>query len=75
MKLNANAFGLAVGVVLGLVSFVATLFSLWFGAGQTITMLVPVDGGTLVFYVNHSFVDRWSGPGFTAGARPIFWGP
>jgi hypothetical protein len=46
--------------------FYATQF---LGAGQTITALVPVAAGTLVFYVNHSFVDRWSGPGFTAGAK------
>jgi hypothetical protein len=46
--------------------FYATQF---LGAGQTITALVPVVGGTLVFYVNHSFVDRWSGPEFTVGAK------
>ncbi len=46
--------------------FYATQF---LGAGQTITALVPVDAGTLAFYINHSFVDRWSGPGFTAGAK------
>lgn len=46
--------------------FYATQF---LGAGQTITALVPVVEGTLVFYVNHSFVDRWSGPEFTVGAK------
>jgi hypothetical protein len=46
--------------------FYATQF---LGAGQTLTALVSVDGGTLVFYVNHSFVDRWSGPGFATGAK------
>ena len=39
------------------------------GAGQTIMTLVPVDAGTLVLYINHSFVDRWSGPAFTTGAK------
>jgi hypothetical protein len=46
--------------------FYATQF---LGAGQTLTALVPVAGGTLVFYANHSFVDRWSGPAFTTGAK------
>jgi hypothetical protein len=46
--------------------FYATQF---LGAGQTLTALVPVSEGTLVFYVNHSFVDRWSGSGFAAGAK------
>jgi hypothetical protein len=31
--------------------------------------LIQVQEGTLAFYVNHSFVDRWSGPGFTTGAK------
>lgn len=39
MKLDAKAFGLATGVVLGLAGLVATLFSLWWGGGQTITVL------------------------------------
>jgi hypothetical protein len=69
MKLNANAFGLAVGVVLGLVSFVATLFSLWFGAGQTITVLAAAYFGYswsilgafigLVWGVIYGFVTGW----------------
>ncbi len=46
--------------------FYATQFP---SADQTITALVPVAAGTLVLYVNHSFVDRWSGPGFAAGAK------
>ena len=41
--------------------------SQFLAAGQTITALIPVDAGTLVFYVNHSFVDRWSGPEFAQG--------
>ena len=43
--------------------------SQFLAAGQTITALIPVDAGTLVIYVNHSFVDRWSGPGFASGAK------
>ena len=45
MRLNAKAFGLACGVVLGLAGFVATLFSMWFGAGYTITTLAAVYFG------------------------------
>jgi hypothetical protein len=43
--------------------------SQFLGAGQTVIALVPVEEGTLVVYVNHSFVDRWSGPAFTVGAK------
>jgi len=39
MRLDARAFGLSCGIVLGLAGFVATLFSLWWGGGQTITVL------------------------------------
>ena len=31
--------------------------------------MVPVQEGTLVFYVNHTFVDRWTGPSFATGAK------
>ena len=49
--------------------FYATQF---LGAGQTLTALVPVREGTLVAYVNHSFVDRWTGPGVgTPGKRKV----
>ena len=46
--------------------FYATQF---LGAGQTVTALVPVEEGTLAIYVNHSFVDRWTGPSFGTGAK------
>jgi hypothetical protein len=46
--------------------FYATQF---LGAGQTLTTLIPVQEGTLAFYVNHTFVDRWTGPGFSAAAK------
>jgi hypothetical protein len=46
--------------------FYATQF---LGAGQTVTALVPVEEGTLALYVNHTFVDRWTGPGFAAGTK------
>ncbi len=39
------------------------------GGGQTVTAMVPVQEGTLVFYVNHTFVDRWTGPSFATGAK------
>ncbi|MBW2390373.1 MAG: hypothetical protein JRG89_18370 [Deltaproteobacteria bacterium] len=44
--------------------FYATEF---FAAGQTLTGIIPVQEGTLFFYVNHSFVDRWKG--FGTGAK------
>lgn len=40
--------------------FYATQF---IAAGQTLTAIMPVQEGTLFFYVNHSFVDRWKGLG------------
>jgi hypothetical protein len=46
--------------------FYATQF---LGAGQTVTALVPVQEGTLAFYVNNTSVDRWTGPSFGAGAK------
>jgi hypothetical protein len=46
--------------------FYATQF---LGAGQTVTALVPVEEGTLAFYVNQTFVDRWTGPGFSTGTK------
>ncbi|MGD2218511.1 MAG: hypothetical protein PVJ64_17265 [Gemmatimonadales bacterium] len=69
MKLNAKAFGLACGVVLGLAGFVATLFSMWFGAGYTITTLAAVYFGyswsfigallALVWGLIYGFVGGW----------------
>ncbi len=48
-------------------------YASWFmGAGQAIALRISVEEGTLFAYVDHSFVDRWSGPGFTtAGKRKI----
>lgn len=46
--------------------FYATQF---LGAGQTVIGLIPVQEGTLALYVNHSYVDRWTGPGFATGAK------
>jgi hypothetical protein len=40
--------------------FYATEF---FASGQTLAAIMPVQEGTLFFYVNHSFVDRWRGIG------------
>jgi hypothetical protein len=69
MKLNAKALGLACGVVLGLAGFVATLFSMWFGAGYTITTLAAVYFGyswsfvgailALVWGLIYGFVGGW----------------
>jgi hypothetical protein len=69
MKLNAKAFGLACGVVLGLAGFVATLFSMWFGAGYTITTLAAVYFGyswsfigallALIWGLIYGFVFGW----------------
>lgn len=69
MRLNAKAFGLACGVVLGLAGFVATLFSIWFGAGYTITTLAAVYFGyswsfvgallALVWGLIYGFIGGW----------------
>ncbi len=69
MKLNAKAFGLACGVTLGAAGFVATLFSLWFGAGYTINALAAVYFGyswsfigallALVWGLIYGFVGGW----------------
>ncbi len=60
MRLDPKAFGLSCGVVLGLAGFVATLFSLWWGGGQTITVLAAV-------YFGYS----WS---FMGGLLALVWG-
>jgi hypothetical protein len=60
MKLNATAFGVACGAVLGLASLGATLLSLWRGAGYTITTLAGA-------YFGYS----WSLVGAFIG---LFWG-
>lgn len=60
MKLNATAFGLACGAILGLASFVATCLSLWRGAGYTITTVAGA-------YFGYS----WSLLGAFIG---LFWG-
>ena len=69
MKLEAKWFGLACGVVLGVVGFVGTLLSLWFGQGQTITLLSAFYAGyswsfigsllALVLGVIYGFVGGW----------------
>ncbi len=69
MRLSATAFGLACGVVLGLAGLVATLFSLWFGAGYTISALAAVYFGyswsflgallALVWGLIYGFIGGW----------------
>jgi hypothetical protein len=44
MKLRARALGLAVGVLMGVVYFVAVLYSLWFGNGQKIFYFIWYPG-------------------------------
>ncbi len=44
MKLRIRAFGLALGIVVGLGFFVAILFSLWHGQGVTFSQIKPVLG-------------------------------
>lgn len=45
MRLEATAFGAATGLTLGLGGFLATLFSLWWGGGNTITLLAAIYAG------------------------------
>ena len=69
MRLDAKAFGLACGVVLGLAGFAATLFSLWWGGGHTITVLAAVYFGyswsfmgallALVWGLIYGFIGGW----------------
>ncbi|UCC73504.1 MAG: hypothetical protein JSV86_02790 [Gemmatimonadota bacterium] len=69
MRLSAMAFGLASGVLLALAGFVATLFSMWFGAGYTINVLAAVYFGyswsfvgallALVWGFVYGFVGGW----------------
>ncbi len=69
MKLDAKAFGLACGIVMGLLGFVATLFSLWRGAGYTITSLAAIYFGyswsfigallALVWGLIYGFIGGW----------------
>ncbi len=37
--------------------------------GQTVAALLPVQEGTLLFDIYRTWVDRWTGPGFTVGAK------
>lgn len=60
MRLDPKAFGIATGSVLGLAGFVATLFSLWRGAGYTITALAGI-------YIGYS----WS---FVGAIVALAWG-
>lgn len=60
MRIDAKAFGLACGTVLGVASVLATVFSLWRGAGQTIGVLSAV-------YFGYS----WS---YTGAVVALIWG-
>jgi hypothetical protein len=60
MRLDAKAFGLACGIVVGIAGFLATLFSLQRGAGQTISVLSAAYFGY-----------TWS---FTGALLAIVWG-
>ena len=60
MKLNATAFGLACGTVLGIAGLVATLLSLWRGGGYTISTLAGA-------YIGYS----WS---LLGAFIALFWG-
>lgn len=67
--MDAKAFGLACGVVVGLAGFVATLLSLWLGGGNTITILAAVYFGyswsfmgallALVWGLIYGFIGGW----------------
>jgi hypothetical protein len=69
MKLNATAFGLACGSVLGLAGFAATLLSLWRGGGYTISTLAGAYFGyswsfvgallALVWGLIYGFIFGW----------------
>ncbi len=69
MGLNARAFGLACGLLLGVAGLLGTLLSLWFGGGQTITLLAAVYFGyswsvlgallALVWGFVYGFVGGW----------------
>ncbi len=37
--------------------------------GQTVTAILPVQEGTLLFNIYRTWVDQWSGPGFAVGAK------
>ena len=37
--------------------------------GQTVTAILPVQEGTLLFHVHRTWVDRWTGPGMVVGAK------
>ncbi|MGB5872527.1 MAG: bacteriophage holin [Bacteroidota bacterium] len=51
MRLRIRAFGMAVGIVSGLVVFIATIFSIWFGQGFTIGALSVAYPGYNVTYL------------------------
>ncbi len=69
MKLDARAFGLAYGLLMGLAGLVATLFSLWWGGGNTITVLAGIYFGyswsligaflALIWGVVYGFIGGW----------------
>ncbi len=37
--------------------------------GQTVSAILPVQEGTLLFHVHRTWVDRWTGPGMAVGAK------
>ncbi len=59
MRIDAKAFGLASGALLGIVSVVATVFSLWRGAGETIGVLSAVYFGYSWSYTGAVFALIW----------------
>jgi hypothetical protein len=68
MKLRIRAMAMAVGVVTGLAVFVASVFSIWMGSGETIDYLRWVLPGFQRSYVG-AFVGLVGGFvwGFVAG--------
>lgn len=68
MKLNPVAFGVACGVTLGAVGFALTLFSLMWGAGNTIEVLAGVYFGYSWSFIGAFVALAWGvAYGFIAG--------
>ena len=69
MRLEPKAFGLACGTVLGLAGLVATIFSLWRGSGNTISVVAGLYFGyswsivgallALVWGLIYGFIGGW----------------
>ena len=69
MRLRIRAFGLAVGIVSGLMVFIGTLLSVWFGEGRTISLLDVAFPGYGVTYLGAFIGFGWGFvDGFIAGA-------